>query len=171
MMSRIMQFFTSQNEMGFKINKNLINVESLSKEEIVCLKEYMLYVNMNFLTVYRDPFVGKVKLYHYINSQLIEKCQVGSSIFNKNYCIFYESEDERDGCEQSIAPYRIELELEIDTMNQNDPIFNSYFRYNDKFIFCPYSQFEIKAISRNNNETVIEVKHKKNVDYLKHYFE
>lgn len=56
----------------------------------------MLYVNMNFMTVYRDPFVGKVKLYHYMKSQLIEKCQVGSSIFNKNYCIFYESDDQKE---------------------------------------------------------------------------
>ena len=71
MIGRIMQFFSSQNEMGFKINKSLINIESLSKEEILCLKEYMLYVNMNFMTVYRDPFVGKIKLYHYMKSQLI----------------------------------------------------------------------------------------------------
>ena len=61
--------------------------------------------------------------------------------------------------------------MDVDTTNQNDPMFNSYFRYNEKFIFCPYSQFEIKAIYKNNAETVIEVQHKKNVDDLKYYFE
>ena len=49
-------------------------------------------------------------------------------------------------------------------------MFNSYFRYNEKFIFSPYSHFEIKAVYKHNNETVIQVQHKKNVDYLKYYF-
>ena len=49
-------------------------------------------------------------------------------------------------------------------------MYNSYFRYNEKFIFCPYSHFEIKAIHKHSKETVIQVQHTKNVNYLKHYF-
>lgn len=140
----MLSFFSSQNELGVKINKSLINVEALTKEEIVCLKEYMLLVNLNFLSVYRDSYAGRVKLRHYLNSKMIEKCNVGSTIFNKNYSIFYCEDDllaAKETTEDHITSYRVELDLDINPICEKNPEINSYFRFDRKFVFSPYSQF------------------------------
>lgn len=93
--------------MGVKINKSLIDVEKLSKEMIEALRWYLLYVNLNFLTVYKDPFVGRVRLYHYMEDELIEKCKPGSYLLNKSYCIFYEPEHGINAKDDNFTSYRV----------------------------------------------------------------
>jgi hypothetical protein len=94
---------------------------------------------------------------------------VGSYLLNKNYYVFYEKTEET--IKDNLSKYRIEFELESNTMGESDPTIGSYFRYSDKFIFSPFSQFLISKIDKHpDGLTVVTVEYKKNVEFLKSYY-
>lgn len=47
---------------------------------------------------------------------------------------------------------------------------NSYISYKDKFIFSPFTQFQVQNIFDNGQYKTIVIKFCKNVDFLKYIF-
>lgn len=57
--------------------------------------------------------------------------------------MFYENSDQNVG---NIGKYKMELELEYNSLCEADLMLNSYINYRDKVIFAPFSQFLIESV-------------------------
>lgn len=62
----------------------------------------------NYFSGFNVPNIGKMKLKKWVSHQLIEKCEIGSYLFCKNFMIFYE---ENPYLPEVLTPYKIELEM------------------------------------------------------------
>lgn len=163
---KVKEFFESENELGLNINSTLTKIDSLNKNDVSCLREFLFLAKLNFISIYRTPRVGQVKLHHWTAQPLIEKCEVGSLLLTKNFYIFYEDSSLSD----TLSTYKIVTEINYDTLTEPDLNINSFFKYKDKYVFSPYSHFVVKSISKETGTTVIELEYVNNVEYLKYYF-
>lgn len=146
LVTKIREFFQSENQFGIRINNSLRAIQKIDNEEIVHLREFIYLSNLNFLTPFFIPKLGKVKLSHWTKEYPLEKCAVGSKLISKNFFIMYENLDDIEN--QTTSFHRIDVELEYNTLTESEFLINSFFRHKGKYIFAPYSQFVVKNIRK-----------------------
>jgi len=57
----------------------------------------------------------------------------------------------------ALGDIKVVTDVHYDLLQQNDIEINSFFKYKEKFIFAPYSQFVIKQIYKEGLVTVVEL--------------
>ena len=64
----------------------------------------------------------------------------------------------------------MEIEVEYNMLVEAEMYFNSYITHKDKYIFSPFSQFQVLDIIKQGTFKVIRLKYIKNVEFLKCIF-
>ena len=132
----------------------------MNKLDIPYLKEFMNLISLNFISFFKIPLIGKIKLKRWTSHSLIEKCQVGSYLFSKQFLIMYEDAPRTEN--EKLSDYKIEINLNYDLMKEKDLSIKPFFVHKDKFIFSPFSQFVMEKIQATHGYKIITLKYEGN---------
>ena len=67
--------------------------------------------------------------------------------------------DENQKNDQENSEYKIEIEINFDTMNENDLIIKPFFIHKNKYIFSPYTEFKLEKIEKANDYKILTLKY------------
>lgn len=70
-LEKVKTFFDADNELGLQMNKSLMKTETLEKNEISNMREFILLIFLNFFSGYQIPRLGRKKLSHWTSNPLI----------------------------------------------------------------------------------------------------
>lgn len=115
------------------------------------------------------PKIRKVHLFHWFSNPLIQKCEVGSFLICKKFFVMYESSLKTS--QDELSPYKIELEIDYDTIKDDNLAIKPFFVHKNKYIFSPYSQFQLLKIENTGKHKVIILKFICNQDFLMRLYE
>ena len=83
-------FFESNHEFGLILNDSLINLGKMNNKDISHMREFMILASLNFVSFFKIPSIGTVKLKRWASHELFSKCQIGSYLLCKQFLVMYD---------------------------------------------------------------------------------
>ena len=80
-------------------------------------------------------------------------------------------EDRQDVLQEKLSDYKIEVELNYNTLMNSENTIKPFFIHKDKYIFSPYTQFQIAKIETASNFKIITLKYITNVEFMSFIFQ
>lgn len=59
--------------------------------------------------------------------------------------------------ESHLTFHKIEVVMEYNALTETDREINSFFKYKNKYIFAPYSEFIVKSVTKELDVTIIKL--------------
>lgn len=75
-------------------------------------------------------------------------------------------EDLQKESNEKLSNYKIQLEIDYDTLTADNLYIKPFFICKDKYIFCPYTEFQLEKIEVAQNHKIITLKYIGNSEFL-----